>query len=290
MSVAFWTLALLFVAGAVVLIILPLLRSGSGVAAVPVDTEDLSLTVFQQQLRDLEADLANGVLEQSQFERARADLERGLLEDAVLPDTDRPQPTRGSPLGGRITAAVLAVAVPAVALATYLHVGGGTGTLDPQRQQPAMAAAAPEHDMARLVEELRIRLTQQPDPQGLALLARSLASLGRLEEAAEAYAQAVELGADSNPSILAQYADLLAFLSDGFEGRPLELVEQALALDPDHPQALWLAGTAAYRDNDYAAARGHWERLLAGLPPDSDAARTIESNLAELGQREGAGD
>jgi cytochrome c-type biogenesis protein CcmH len=285
MIMAFWGLALLLTAGAVLLLLLPLLRPAKATVTSPA-MEEARLAIFDQQLKDLEADVANGLLDESQFERARADLERSLLEDSA--DAEEPAPSPGTRTGNRVTAAVLVLAVPALALVTYLQVGSGVAGLEPARQTPVMAAA-PEHDMERLVNELHARLMVEPDPQGFALLARSQASLGRMDEALQAYARALELGADQSPSILAQYADLLAFVTDNLQGRPMELVEQALALDPDHPQALWLAGTAAYRVADYATARQHWERLLAILPPDSDSARTIEGNLRDLEQRIGGG-
>jgi cytochrome c-type biogenesis protein CcmH len=285
MTTTFWALALLLTAGAVLLLLLPLVRSGK--VMPPAAMEEARLTVFAQQLRDLEADLANGSLDATQFERARADLERGLLEDS----RDRaPEPGGDSTQGGGLTAVLLALAVPALALATYLQVGSGPAGLQPERQVPAMAAS-PEHDMDQLLEGLRARLRERPDPQGWALLARSLVSLGRVEQALEAYAEALKQGGDRNPALLAQYADLLASSSGSLQGRPLELVRQALELDPDHAQSLWLAGTAAYREQDYPAARRYWERLLAALPPDSEGARTIENNLRELGERmqEGSG-
>jgi cytochrome c-type biogenesis protein CcmH len=281
MIIAFWGIALLLTAGAVLLLLLPLLRPARATVASPA-MEEARLAIFDQQLKDLEADVANGLLDASQFERARADLERSLIEDSA--DAEEPVPSVGTRTGNRVTAAVLVLAVPALALVTYLQVGSGVAGLEPARQTP-VTAAAPEHDMERLVNELHARLMAEPDPEGFALLARSQASLGRFDEALRSYARALELGADRDPSVLAQYADLLAFTTDDLQGRPLELVEQALALDPDHPQALWLAGTAAYRVADYATARQHWERLLAILPPGSDSARTIEGNLQDVEQR-----
>jgi cytochrome c-type biogenesis protein CcmH len=59
-------------------------------------------------------------------------------------------------------------------------------------------------------------------------------------------------------------------------------IDAALALDPDHPKALALAGMAAYRQGDHALARRRWEHLHALLPPDSEAASRVEADLARL--------
>jgi cytochrome c-type biogenesis protein CcmH len=300
MTATFWSLALLIITAAVAFLLIPLLRSGRGAASLALGEADLQLAVFQQQLRDLESDLANGALDQSQFERARADLERSLIEDAPGGrETAAGQASQPDPGRAWITAAILALLVPVAALTTYQQVGGGAGALEPARQQAATGGAATggaatggaaDHEIEVLLAGLRTRLEQQPDPQGWALLARSLVSLDRTQEALAAYDRALAHGGDQDPAILAQYADLLAFTGHGLQGRPMELVTQALALDPDHPQALWLAGTAALQQNDHATARRHWERLLAGLPADSDHAHIIENNLRALDPPSAAGE
>lgn len=284
MTTVFWSIALLLAAGTVLLLLLPLLRARPAMTS-PVDQQQARLTVFDQQLRDLEADLANGLLDASQFERARTDLERGLLEDSPVPG---PPETSLVANSNRPTAIVLALAVPALALATYLQVGSGQAGLEPAREAPAMAAPG-EHEMDRLLDDLRARLADRPDPKGWALLARSLAAIGREEQALEAYDQALAQGGDRDPAVLAQYAELLAVTTGSLQGRPLELARQALDLEPDHPQSLWLAGTAAYEVRDFAVARMHWERLLAGLPPDSAGVPILEERLRELDQHQDSG-
>ena len=67
------------------------------------------------------------------------------------------------------------------------------------------------------------------------------------------------------------------------------MLARALKLDPDFPDALVLAGTAAYEREDYAAAVVYWERLLKRLPPDSEDARVLSESIgkarAEAGEK-----
>src|SRR5690606_24591354 len=58
-------------------------------------------------------------------------------------------------------------------------------------------------------------------------------------------------------------------------------VAEALVADPDQPKALALAGMMALRRGDAAEALLHWERLQTLLPADSEAARQIQSNIAQ---------
>ena len=77
---------------------------------------------------------------------------------------------------------------------------------------------------------------------------------------------------------------MLATQANGnIEGEPLRLVKTALQLDPDHPMALSLAATAAYKRNDLPEAARHWQRLLKQLPPESDDAKWLMKTLAEIG-------
>src|SRR5690606_5715835 len=154
--------------------------------------------------------------------RARADLERGLLEDSR--DTDPPEAGHTAP-NRRLTMVLLGLAGPALALVTYLQVGSGQAGLGPARQAPAMVAPG-EQDTDRLLDDLRARMADRPDPRGWALLARSLAAIGREDQALEAYEQALAQGGDRDPAVLAQYAELLVATTGSARGRPLELVRQ----------------------------------------------------------------
>lgn len=64
----------------------------------------------------------------------------------------------------------------------------------------------------------------------------------------------------------------------------MALIEQALVLDPDHAQGLWMAGTQAFDANELDVARRYWERLLNTLDEDSAEAEIIRGNLAQVAQ------
>ncbi len=48
-------------------------------------------------------------------------------------------------------------------------------------------------------------------------------------------------------------------------GAPHARVDKALAIDPEHPRALDLAGSVAWEQRNFAAAARHWKRLLAQM-------------------------
>ena len=119
------------------------------------------------------------------------------------------------------------------------------------------------------------------------MLARSYATMQRMPEAVTAYAKAAALAQD-DANLLADYADVLAMTSGrNLEGKPLELVQQALKIDPNQWKALALAGTAAFDHKDYKAALGYWERLLSQLPPESQFRQSLTASIDEARELSG---
>jgi cytochrome c-type biogenesis protein CcmH len=102
-----------------------------------------------------------------------------------------------------------------------------------------------------------------------------------MPDAVAAYAKAVDKIKD-DADLYADYADALA-MSQGrrIEGAPLELVRQALRIDPAQPKALAMAGTEAFNRKDFPAAIAYWEKLLPLLPPDSEMSKSVAGGIAE---------
>lgn len=136
-------------------------------------------------------------------------------------------------------------------------------------------------DVAAMVERLAQRLKENPDNgAGWLMLARSYAALGRFAEAVPAFRKAAGL-LPGDAGLLADYADALAATQGSrFDGEPRRLIEEALAVSPNHPKALALAGYAALQDNHPRAAADYWNRALRTLPADSELAATLRQAAA----------
>ncbi len=127
----------------------------------------------------------------------------------------------------------------------------------------------PEVAQARMiqgmVDRLAARLKENPnDLEGWGKLGRSYSVLGRYPESAEAYARANALSPSPKVELLMGEVEALAMAGEThrLEGRPTELLAQALKAAPDDPHALWLSGLAAAQRADYKTAELHWKRLL----------------------------
>jgi cytochrome c-type biogenesis protein CcmH len=162
-----------------------------------------------------------------------------------------------------------------------------TGKLPPV---PEGAAAGMTPDkINQMVDRLAERLKTNPnDLEGWARLARAYKVQGRTAEAEQAYAKTGKL-LDSDPDLMTQYADLLVTQSKGdFKGKPLVLVNKALALNPKHPIALMMAAQAAYSATEYAKAIGYWETVLTVLPAGSPDIEQVKTEIADAKARMGA--
>src|SRR5262249_12119578 len=242
-----------------------------------VERPQSNLALLRDQRAELDADLANGTIGTEQHARARAELERRVLEE-----TKADGKTGSAAGGGRWAAILVGVLMPGCAALLDLQLGN-PGALDPGLGAHGKAPLTPEQ-VEQLVARLAARMEANPDdPDGWALLGRSYAVMGRFSEAARAYARLNQLVANE-PDVLAEYADALAMSEGGrIEGQALELINQALKLDPDHPKALALAGTAAAERRDYKAAVALFERLRKQVPADSEFGQMAAERLKEVG-------
>ena len=60
------------------------------------------------------------------------------------------------------------------------------------------------------------------------------------------------------------------------------LLRRAEAMDARQPAALWYLGLAAAQQRRFQEARDYWQRLLAEMPPESDAHQAIAAALEAL--------
>lgn len=273
---ALWLTVVVLIALALALVLPPLFKSHG---AIGTTQQALARRVYADQLAQLAHDQDAKALDPADRAQAVEDLQRQLLDEAARPSA----PTRPEkPWMGWGVALVLSLALPAAALLLYQQVG------DPRAAAALAAAPAGSHerpgqDLQQLVARLAARLQAQPaDVEGWSMLARSYEVLQRYDDAVLAYRKAIDL-APGQPQLLADYADALGSARKGdLGGLAQDAIDAALAVDAQHPKALALAGMAAYQRGDAALARARWQAVRKLLPPDSEARRSIEANLAHL--------
>ena len=217
---------------------------------------------YRAELAALETERRIGVLSRAVLDEARADVERRVLRSAAS-DVTPIEPPRWSRIA-------LAIALPLLAALLYACLRH-PATLQRTSETAVSAATLAAHvdGHAR-------------DARGWVMLARELAPADRFGEAAQAYERALTFPKVArDAAVWTEYADVLGMAQGGsLEGRPAELISRALALDPQQPQALEMAGSAAYARRDYGQAAAHWRTLLGQLGPGDSRERELAEAIA----------
>ncbi|HLE61684.1 MAG TPA: c-type cytochrome biogenesis protein CcmI [Pyrinomonadaceae bacterium] len=283
--ITFWLICGVFILIALAFVLPPLFQTETHAQPDESGSREANITVYKDQLSELEADLRNGIIATQQYEQDRDEIQRRLLEDLAASDIKQ-LPTK--PLKDeRVGAYALAIAIPVLAIGLYLKIGN----INAQPAQPAappptstsensggMSQAQIEANVAALAKRLE---TNPSDLQGWTMLARSYSMLEKYDDSSKAYEKAVALK-PRDVELISNYAFTLAMASGGrFAGRPLELIKQALEIDPENPTVLGLAGGAAFEQKYYKQAIEYWTKLLQNVPADSEMAQAVNEKLKE---------
>ena len=181
------------------------------------------------------------------------------------------RPTRGLVIG-------LAALILAVAGGGYAWVGS-PGLLPVTPDAPP--GPGPSADAQ--VEALQQRAELHPgDADRWLMAARAQAMLNHGPAAVADYRKAVALR-PKDANLLADLADMLAAVGNGrLDGEPIQLVDQALAIDPNHVKALALKGSYAMTQRDFRTALGAWNQALKVAQPDDPIARFLRGQLDSM--------
>ena len=237
----------------------------------------MNAAIYREELDKLEADRLAGTVDSYSYEQTHAEMRQRLFQDTDEADDFA---VLGSP---KKTIIGICLFVVILSAGFYFYLGDAAQIAQKSTERPMT-----QESVEKMVDEFAAKMDKEPDNlKGWAMLARSYRILGRNTEAANAYARAGSF-IDSDPQLLADYADVLAANANGnFAGKPQQLINKALAQDPNNLLALWLSGTAAFNVQNYKAAVQSWEKLAKQLPGESDEARAIAASIAEARSKGG---
>lgn len=288
--ILFWAICVAMLAVALFYVLPPALRAAASQATEETARRNANIAIYRDQLAELEDDLRNGIVSQEQYAQDRDDIERRLLEDTATERTSKKAVSISA--DARKHAYMLGIGLALVAVIFYLRVGtpGGitTAATPSTANTPANmpgTGSGEDRSLAQIeanVADLAKRLQSNPsDAQGWTMLARSYSSLGRYGEAAGAYARVTEL-TPNDADLWAEYAFAVAMASGRkLEGKPMELIDHALQIDPNNPRALGLAANAAFDAKNYKKAIEYWERIKKQVPGDSELLKTLQARIDE---------
>ena len=234
--------------------------------------------IHQQHLADLDRALSEGRLDAGQHQSARDELMRHVLDDDAQAAVSRANASQ--PVAWRW----MVVGLVLLSGLSYLQLGAPqTWWSVPLSQRVKISATTPE----QLAEQTRQWLqTTQKSPED----AEAWLSLARLHAAQNAHALAEQalarvLALAPEPDLWIERAQMKALSAGGvYAGEPWQWIEDVLRAQPQHLNALVLAGSAALSEKKYEAAQKFWQQALSLVPANSEAADGLQQAVAKAGQ------
>jgi cytochrome c-type biogenesis protein CcmH len=275
LNIVFFLIAAAFVLVAFAFVLPPLWRARELRKA---DLDHRNIEIARSRLSELKGNLRAGGISQVQFDEQVAELELALNDDLAIESRVKAAHTHG-----RWMAYVVALAIPMLAGTLYFSLG----RFDAVEHSAEMAQAAPSMptsaDIEKMVAGLAEKMKANPDDaEGWLMLGKSYKYMEQFPKAADAFANAYRLMGDK-PDVMLLYAEALAFAADkNLAGKPSELIFKALALEPENPNGLWLAGLAKVQQGDSKGAATLWRKLESLLPEGSEPRKEMQNIIAAL--------
>ncbi len=237
-----------------------------------------NVAVYRSRLAEIDAEAEAGVIEAEAASQLKQELAARLLQDAEQPSEAPAETDRR-----RWAATAVVVVVLAVFAGVFYWQQGSWRTQELVALAAVSPGAAQQDAVGEMVDKLAAKLEQSPDDlEGWAMLGRSYFVMERYGDAARAYAELNKRLPQPEADLLVAEGESLGLARDrDLMGRPLELFQQALKLDPENGKGLWYAGLAAAQARDLRAARDYWQRLSQQeLPPELRS--VLQEQLAQL--------
>jgi cytochrome c-type biogenesis protein CcmH len=267
-----WFVFALMTAAAIFAVLLPL---GMGRA----QTGGSEVFIYQDQLAEIDRDVTAGLIGRAEAEAARVEIGRRLL--AAANTTYRPS-MKANTAWRRLTAVLSLMGLPALAVAVYLPLGSPHLPDFPLAQRTRVPDAT--QPLAALVARVEQHLEKNPtDARGWTVLAPVLAQLGRFEDAAKAYRNAINYGGETADR-RADLGEVIAAAAGGVVTAEAKAeFERAQTLDTGGVKARYFLGLAAEQDGRKADAALIWRAMLENAPTDAPWRPLIEAALTRVG-------
>ncbi len=273
----FWLVTAVMTAAALAVVLVPMVRHHR---RVPKRVE-YDLAIYQDQLQELENDRALGLVNADQGEAARLEIQRRMLAAAkraeVEMEKENNDKAKPSPLGRKVrwfAIGGVSAAIPALAVALYFTLGSpgtpGRSFTGVTQQGGAAGQEMAGQSIEGAILNLAQRLEQNPNNlDGWLLLGRSLITLERYDEAAQALSAAVTLS-KGDPDIVGSMAEAMVFAADGIvTSEALAAFETVLGMRPDDSAAQYYIGMSLAQQGRPAEALDTWQKLAAETPANA---------------------
>jgi len=235
--------------------------------------------VYKDQLDEVDRDVSAGLIRPAEGEAARVEISRRLLAAAEAETEPHATPRIGL---RRAVAIVALVGLPIIAGGFYLRLGSPQLPDMPLADRGSGQGASAS--LEQLIGQVRAHLEKNPtDGRGWSVLAPVLERIGRFDDAAEAYRNAIKYDGDTAIR-RAGLGEALVSAANGVVTADAKVeFERATALDPDEVKARYFLGVAAEQDGRGKDAAAIWQAMLDKAPPGAPWRPVVEAALARVG-------
>ncbi len=234
--------------------------------------------IHQQHLADLDRALSEGRLDAAQHQSARDELLRHVLDDEAQAQVIRSNASL--PVAWRW----IVVGLVLLSGLSYVQLGAPQAWWSvPLSQRVKISATTPEQLAEQTRQWLQTTQKSPKDAEAWLTLARLHAAQNAHALAEQALAQVLSLAPE--PDLWIERAQMKALSAGGvYAGEPWQWIEDVLRTQPQHLNALVLAGSAALSEKKYEAAQKFWQQALSLVPANSEAADGLQQAVAKAGQ------
>lgn len=273
-----WIVFLVLTAASLVACLWPLVRSSRAPARAEFDK-----AVYKDQLAEIDADLARGLISANEAEAARTEILRRLLasEEARTAPGDGPAGNRARLRSSSPKLALYAgvAAIPLLALPIYLTVGAPD-----KPDQPLASRVAPAKSNSRiasLIARVEKHLDKNPgDGKGWDVLAPVYLREGRFQDAKNAFARAVKILGPSANRLLGM-AEAGIFANKGIVAEEeRKLLDLVLRAEPKRAKARFWIAMSKEQDGKLADAAKDYGAMLADAPAGAPWRKMVSTRLA----------
>ena len=269
-----WVLIASLTAAAILAVLMPLSRAPSA-----DNSAAHAARVYRDQLAELERDKAEGRISAGEAEAARAEIARRLIaadaEAKAGPAQAESRTTR------RAVALVALIGIPVLSLSLYL--GLGSPSLPGLPLAERLSAPTAPNDIETLIAKVEKHLAEVPeDGRGWEVIAPVYLRLGRADESAQAYRNAIRI-LGSSAELQSGLGEAILTAEGGIVTEDARTAfEAARGLDPKAPGPRYYLALAAEQEGKNDEAAKELRALLAEAPSDAPFRGVLEQALARV--------
>jgi len=282
----------------ILFVLVPVLRfRNQGMNLQSDEREQQNIALFQQNISELEANLADKLIVQDEFEKLKLELERNFLNDM---ESGKAGKKKSASSYTKLVPLALMFCIPIGSFLFYRSIGSGPELVLPELIEQLSTSESVDEQITAL-NEIAAVLDQrferrEDDVQAGYTLGTLYISLEEFAEAVRVFSTlAVGMDADQDKAtVLGQLAQSQYLLADSTITPTVQMtIDEALLLNSNEQAIMSILAVEALLAEDLAGAANYWRRQVSQLPVGSEQVAqlneriaTIESFLVEEGQEQ----